>query len=192
MTRPEHWVTTAFRQVSNTDWRVFNRLTKIVLRETYGGLWHTTSLSRFQAILEVGAIVPNPDIDEQDRWGTSRGAHYYPYVRSLNGISLFDFEDFDPISYRKKYPSSAWDQFLPFQRAWGCAVWIEIDRATVATNMISPDQLVARWHDEGACRRNILPRLEAAHIGPIKTSAFRRAFLIAADSNEIRAMTLSS
>jgi hypothetical protein len=58
-----------------------------VLARVINGVWHTTSTTRFQGILASGAILPEPPIKDKDRWSTSRGKDYYPYVRTLGGVS---------------------------------------------------------------------------------------------------------
>ena len=67
-----------------------------VLQELYGGLWHTTHPDRFEKILARGAILPEPNIPDCERWCTGGGSEHYPYARSLGGVSLFDFDLFDP------------------------------------------------------------------------------------------------
>lgn len=93
---------------------VTNHKSHPIWSELLGGLWHTTSRMRFQSILRCGAILPEPDIQEKDRWGTSQGPGYDPYVRTLNGESLFDFNDFDAEAYSRTYPMSGWEQFVPY------------------------------------------------------------------------------
>jgi len=146
--------------------------------ELHGGLWHTTHPERFRRILVHGAIIPEPDIPESDRWKTSNGPECYPYVRTLGGISLFDFDNFDLKTYSEQYPLSSWDYFVPYRKDWGCAVWIEIDRERVAKHLVSAAALVARWHDEKAFRHTIMPYLEAAYIGELPRTAFVRAFVV--------------
>ena len=58
------------------------------------GLWHTTSIQRFKKIVESGLILVYPDIPDTERWCTRGGEEHYPFVRHLEGISLFDFKDF--------------------------------------------------------------------------------------------------
>src|SRR5258708_6756663 len=70
-----------------------------VLGELVGGVWHTTNQERFLRILEWGTILPEPDISEHGRWGTAAGPEGYPYVRSIGGVSLFDFRGFEAESY---------------------------------------------------------------------------------------------
>ena len=59
-------------------------------------LWHTTSVVRFKGIVTSTAIVPEPNIPDSERWGTSKGIKYFPFVRVIGGVSLFDFTAFDP------------------------------------------------------------------------------------------------
>ena len=163
---------TSNRQRVTEDYR------KRVLDVLLGSLWHTTHPDRFVSILEDGAILPEPDIPESDRWKTSRGPEYYPYVRTLGGVSLFDFNDFDQESYDEKCPISTWREFVPFRSAWGSAVWIEIDREAVKNCLIPGDELLALWKKEEAHHHTIMPIIEAAHVGMVSTTSFSRAFLV--------------
>jgi hypothetical protein len=131
-----------------------------ILRELHGGLWHTTHPDRFRHILSRGAITPEPDISNSERWKASAGPEFYPYVRTLGGVSLFDFDKFDSESYSEKFPSSSWYEFVPFRETWGCAAWIEIDRARAAHKFVSATDLVARWNNEKAYHHTIMPHLE--------------------------------
>jgi hypothetical protein len=150
----------------------------LILTELCGGLWHTTHPDRFDRILASGAIFPEPDIPNCDRWKTSQGEDYYPYVRTLGGVSLFDFDDFDPKSYSEKCPASSWHEFVPYRRDWGQSVWIEIDRKQVVSQFISGFDLTARWKSTDSYRHTIMPHIEAAHLGPLPRKAFARAFLV--------------
>jgi hypothetical protein len=146
-----------------------------VWQELYGRLWHTTHPKRFQDILIRGAILPEPDVTDDDRWKTGRGSEGYPYVRSIGGVSLFDFDDFDPERYGEQCPASSWADFVPFRKDWGCAIWIEIDRAQVAERFVSGRDLFARWKLEKAYRHTIMPYIEAAYVGELPRAAFLRA-----------------
>ncbi len=163
---------TSNRQRVTEDYR------KRVLDVLVGSLWHTTRPDRFVSILEDGAVLPEPDIPESDRWKTSRGPEYYPYVRTLGGVSLFDFNDFDQESYDEKCPLSTWREFVPFRSAWGSAVWIEIDREAVKNCLLSSSELLARLKKEGAYHHTIMPHIEAAHIGMIPTESFSQTLLV--------------
>jgi hypothetical protein len=141
-------------------------------------LWHTTTPSRYDGILSAGSILPNPAIPDSERWKTSRGSDFYPYVRVLGGVSLFDFRAFDPDAYSAEYPLSSWREFVPYQRRWGAAIWIEIDRTRVGDAYIDGEALLARWKRENAQRHTIMPLIEAAHIGPIPLQAVSRVLQI--------------
>ena len=152
--------------------------TNDVLAVLHGGLWHTTSPERFDLISCDRQILPDPDIPDTERWGTSRGREYFPYVRTLEGVSLFDFCDFDRARYSDAYPMSTWTEFVPFRALWGASIWIEIERAAVRDALISPADLVQRWKDTNSHRHRIMPHLEAAHLGPICSDAWIRALLV--------------
>jgi hypothetical protein len=143
-----------------------------------GGLWHTTSLPRYQGILKSGAILPEPTIPDSERWKTAAGSKHYPFVRFLGGVSLFDFKDFDSASYEITYPLSSWREFVPYRQEWGAAVWIEIDRLKSAKAIVGAQALVEKWNKEMAHGHTLMPMLEAAHIGPISTSSMSRAILV--------------
>ncbi len=164
----------------------------VVLQELQGGLWHTTHPSRFQQIVEHGAIVPEPDIPDAERWCTGSGQKHYPYVRTLGGVSLFDFEGFDPASYAEKCPISNWHEFVPFRKLWQCAVWIEIDRERAASKLVSGADLTARWKSEAAYGHMIMPYIEAAYIGDLFLSAIKRAFVVRAGQKEFEPIELAA
>jgi hypothetical protein len=149
-----------------------------IWRELHGGLWHTTHPDRFRDILTRGAIIPEPDIPNSERWKASKGPEFYPYVRTLGGVSLFDFNNFEPESYSREFRVSNWHDFVSFRKDWGCAVWIEIDRVRAAHNFVSTTDLVGRQNDEKAFRHTIMPHLEAAYIGELPRTAFVRAFVV--------------
>jgi len=147
-----------------------------------GRLWHTTSSDRYQQIVESGFILPNPPVPDDERWGTIQGPDYYPYVRFLGGVSLFDFNGFDPESYGEKYPLSTWIEFVPYRRQWGKSVWIEINRQRIIDNFISGDMLLTKWKQSADYRHPIMPCIEAAHLGPISMEAFNCVFICGDDT----------
>ena len=150
-----------------------------IWRELYGGLWHTTHPERFLGIMECGSILSEPkEIPNADRWGTARGPKHYPYVRSIGGVSLFDFHEFDPQSYQSMYPASRWRVFVPYRSDWGGAVWIEIDRKHVSPCVLSGRDLLTKWKSGGDLGHNIMPLIEAAYIGSLPITAFGRALFI--------------
>jgi hypothetical protein len=93
-------------------------------------------------------------------------------------VSLFDLCGFEPESYRDKFPSSSWHYFTPFHLMWGCAVWIEINRDDVSSNLISSTELKNRWESEKAYRHRTMPGIEAAYMGVLPRTALKRAFMV--------------
>jgi hypothetical protein len=164
--------------------------TDFILQELYGRLWHTTHPDHFQRILERGAIVSEPDISGSKRWKTAQGPAYYPYVRTIGGVSLFDFNGFDPDRYSEKYPLSNWREFVPFRKEWHCAVRIEINRARAAEHFISGVDLIRRWKEEAAYHHSIMPYIEAAYIGDLNRTTFARAFIVRAGEHLCRSLPL--
>ena len=142
-----------------------------------GALWHTTHLERYMAILKSGFIVPNPEIPDTERWKTRNGPDTYPYVRHLNGVSIFDFTSFDPICYSNAFPMSDWRTFVPLRKNWGASVWIEVDIELIEGQYLDPQQLAKLQKAENAERHTLMPRIEAAVIGRIPLSAFKRTLI---------------
>lgn len=152
-----------------------------VLSQLQGGVWHSTHPDRFKRIMTCGQILPEPPINDEERWGTRNGPQNYPYVRCLGGVSLFDFTEFDPRSYDERYPLSTWTTFVPFRLEWGAQVWISIDPDKVKDGFLDGKSLLKRWKDEGAFGHRIMPEIEAAVIGNVPSSAFVEAFLSSVD-----------
>lgn len=136
-------------------------------------LWHSTSLDRFKSILKDGSIKPEPDISDEFRWNTGLGPKHYPYVRTLGGVSLFDFSGFVLVDYEREY-SASWYTFVPTPHGGGNKIWIEISRTAISSSLITGRELVARWESDAAYGHNIMPIIEAAHLGPIVLSSFVR------------------
>jgi len=164
-------------------------LAAVVLRRLLGSVWHTTNSERFQGILHSEAILPEPIISDTARWSTSRGSKWYPYVRTLGGISLFDFRDFDPDQYSITNPASSWREFVPYRSKWKEAVWIEIDTSQLGNTFISGHDLLDRWRAQPVGNR-LMPKIEAAHLGPLPQSAFKAAFLVREGSHELSTVEL--
>ncbi|WP_299567516.1 hypothetical protein [uncultured Sulfitobacter sp.] len=152
----------------------------------HGGLWHTTRPDRLLSIVEAQAILVEPDIHDRDRSNTANGPKNYPISRTIGGISLFDFNGLHPESYEKQFPVSSWHFFVPYVRSWQGSVWLEIERDVVREQLVSSEALLQKWKKEGFHGHNILPGLEAAHVGDLPISAIRSAFLTWDDGREIR------
>jgi hypothetical protein len=149
----------------------------LVLQRLQGAVWHTTNSERFQGILRSGAILPEPDVPDTERWCTLKGREWYPYVRTLGGVSLFDFRDFNPEQYSKDYPVSTWAAFVPYRSAWKEAVWIEIDVEKLGKTFLSGSDLLTRWKADKVGNM-IMPGIEATHIGPLPCAAFKSVFRV--------------
>jgi hypothetical protein len=155
----------------------------------HGGLWHTTHPSRVLSIVATGEIMVEPDIEEQGRWGS----HDHPsFVRKIGGISLFDFHNFDPEQYSISHPCSSWQYFVPHRRDWGGAVWLNIDREAVSNSFVSTDDIVERWDTTGNRAHNVMPRIEAAHLGNLSLSAVKSGFMTWNNGCEVRHFDLQS
>jgi hypothetical protein len=99
--------------------------------------------------------------------GTLEGAEHYPYVRTLGGVRLFDFDQFEPEAYHQRCPGSTWAYFVPCHLAWECAVWIELNRSKlVSPHFISGSELIAKWKADEAYGHNFMPEIETAYVGP--------------------------
>jgi hypothetical protein len=148
------------------------------------GLWHTTLPNRFDNILQDGAILPEPTLPENERWGTKEGPDGHPYVRSLGGVSLFDFHGFDEDEYYEMHPQNSLAYFIPCIEKYGAATWIEIDRISIDASFISGADLLCRWKEENSTRR-IMAQVEAAYIGPLSKKNFVRAMQVSKGSVEV-------
>jgi len=137
------------------------------------GVWHTTTKDRFELILKDGFILPDPPIDNSERWGTFSGPEHYPLVRCLDGVSLFDFRNFSVKEYSKKYPLSSWNEFVPFSRTKNSTIWLKFDPEEISDNFIDGKDLLSIWHELKAYGRSIMPIIETAHIGPLSTSLIK-------------------
>jgi hypothetical protein len=148
-----------------------------------GALWHSTHPERFLGILRDGAILPEPNIPDAERWKTGGGKEYYPYVRVIGGVCLFDFNGFDPDTYQKSYPVSTWREFVPIRKDWGASVWIEIERDAVASGLVGPRELLEKWRGEKAYKHTIMPMIEAAFVGRLVKDHFKRALFVFEDGD---------
>lgn len=164
-------------------WPLQSRLAK--------GIWHTTHPKRLISIL-VSGLKSQPDVPERERWKTSRGPEYYPFVRKIGGVSLFDFTDFRPEKYDHSHPLSSWRAFVPHRDDWGGAAWVEIDRDALGDRFICAGDLVKRWDEGGHHRHAIMPRIECACIGDVPVSAFRSVFVTWFSSDEVRDISMGN
>ncbi|WP_439136272.1 hypothetical protein [Pseudomaricurvus sp.] len=137
-------------------------------------VWHTTTPERYASILRDRFILPEPELTDSERWGTAMGESHYPYVRSIGGVSLFDFRGFDEFTYSERYPMSSWHSFVPCSHRSDEAIWLEIDVKSAAGNFLSGRELLNKWKESEQLRRKIMPFIEAAHLGPLPLNLIRR------------------
>ena len=161
-----------------------------ILVELRGGLWHTTHPDRFKRILDMGQISPIPETPNPDGWQTMGGQPYRSFAHTLGAVSLFDFDQFDPESYARRCPMSDWQTFVPYREKWGAAVWIEIKRESIASQFISGNDLVDEWKKRDAYQHNIMPYIEAVHVGPLANTAFKRAFRVGNEDDEFHDLSI--
>ena len=155
-----------------------------------GGLWHTTSERRYDGILSRMAILAEPPIPDDERWGTRCGPAGWPNVRTLGGVSLFDFEGFDVETYEGRCPSSSWREFVPFRRSWGASAWIEIDRVGAADALLGGDELLTRQSEEMAHRHRLMPYIEACYLGDVPRGLFVRGLVAGSGDAAFRSVSV--
>ncbi len=85
---------------------------------------------------------------------------------------------------------SSWYEFVPYRTDWDRSVWIEIDREKVALQVISGSDLVAKWKSDNAYQHTIMPYIEAAHLGPLPRTAFKRAFLVCKGDSQFHPLAM--
>lgn len=134
--------------------------------ELLGSVWHTTNLERYSMIVSDGCIKANPDIPDCDRWGTKLGEKHFPFVRSLGGVSVFDFRDFDT-------DAKDWTTFVPCRTDWQSAVWIEVDISKLGDSFKSAQSIRELWHEVNSTRK-FITKIEGAVIGSIPKLAFKQ------------------
>jgi hypothetical protein len=139
--------------------------------------WHATTVKRYHAILETGYILPEPKINDDERWGTGMGSSHYPFVRKIGGVSIFDFFGFEPDQYSEKFPASSWRSFVPTQRNWNRAVWIKLSPEKMPGKFLNGLELRKIQWDQEALKNMLMPRIECAHIGPIPIKSFVQILL---------------
>ncbi|PCJ29469.1 MAG: hypothetical protein COA90_11535 [Gammaproteobacteria bacterium] len=138
--------------------------------ELLGSFWHTTSVSRYLKILKSGSIHPNPDIEL--RWGTGQGSEFYPFVRVLGGVSIFDFHKFNFEKYSRMFPSSSLYSFVPVQRDWEEAIWIQLLPNKMPGKFLNGAQLKTLQNEKKSFRNKLMPIIECAYIGLIPVDTF--------------------
>ncbi|WP_040672267.1 hypothetical protein [Rhodobacter ferrooxidans] len=137
-----------------------------------GSFWHTTSSERFEGIIRSGLIMVDPPLPEAERYGGM------PFVRSLGGVSLFDFpSSFNFEIYEADVQLNSIGEFIPFKSSWGRSIWLRIDSEMVREGLKSGREIRALWKKMDSSRR-FMAEVEGAHIGDIPIAAIQDAFEI--------------
>lgn len=139
-----------------------------VLLDAY---WHCTSVDNYSAIISCGNLLPEP-ASLTGKWGEGQGPDCFPFVRTLGGVSIFDFHGFSPEEYSRQFPSSSWHTFVPGRQCWERTIWIKLSRDKMPGIFLSGLDLKALQEEKSAFRNNLMPRIECAHVGPVPISAF--------------------
>lgn len=137
--------------------------------------------------MRVGAIVAEPGVSDRERWGTACGPEMYPFVRHLGGVSLFEFNNFNPKIYAETYSLSMWQAFVPYIEKWGESLWLEIDIGQLGPSFVPGHDLLARWKEEKCHSRKIMPLIEAASLAPVPVSAIQRKLISSRESPALTA-----
>jgi hypothetical protein len=155
-----------------------------------GGLWHVTRPERHSMIISSGGIDPNPEgVPDAERWQTQDGKRGFPFVRYVDGVSLFDFINWDidkcVDGCVRGFYYCGWGNFIPVLQWNGkhldSSVWIEINYDAVKNNLKLNEELERLRRAElerSGDDHTLLPCVEAAHIGRIPCSAIVRAFAV--------------
>ncbi|EJV1663834.1 hypothetical protein AB7W88_03095 [Providencia vermicola] len=144
------------------------RLTKFPI-QLLGQVCHVTTYSRFETIKNVGFIKVNPDIPDQDRTGNGK-KDKYPIVRTINGISVFDFRFVTERFLNNRNHRNKWNWVFNW-RYFGHEdlVWISINIEDFKECFLSVEE-VTKKGVEG--RRNFIPKLEGAILSDIPLRSF--------------------
>jgi len=124
-------------------------------------LWHATGVRALQGILGDGEIRVLAD-----RYNNS-------LCKTLGAVSLMDF---GPTCVDVPYQFNNWAGWFGCQQGCRVAVWLEIDRNAVVTNLVDAGTARCLWRQN--LSRKIIPGVEACHRGAIPIGAILLALLI--------------
>jgi leucyl-tRNA synthetase len=132
-------------------------------------VWHSTSIENATSIVRQGFILAEPDIDQAKFWG-GKSERVYPFVRSIGGISLFDFRL--PSSHVSKILYN----FIPCKSGCTQTVWFGIDVSRLGDLFLSADETRIRWMESGM-NRQYMPKLESTSLCPIPISCINSIYI---------------
>lgn len=142
-----------------------------------GALWHRTSLTGLAGILQDGEIRPNTD----GRFDCDYGQSDISYARHIGGVSLLDFDSETETRITEHADKYTLIGSMPPQ------VIIELACSSLEPSRLLLPAVITEGIDarldalplEIRKARMYVPAVEAIHIGPISTSAFRGFTLVA-------------
>lgn len=134
-------------------------------KELDGRLWHATSCDGSAHIFAEGKIRPNIDV----RYKNS-------FCPSLGCVCLFDFgSSAEDVTNQ----FNNWHGWLGHQQDSRIAIWLEIDRLSVANELMDAKEARSLWQRH--LSKLFIPGVEACHKGEIPVEKLSRALLIARD-----------
>lgn len=151
--------------------------------ELLGAVWHTTSLSRYRKITKSGAILAEPSLTDNERHGTGGGSKLYPFVRSIGGVSVFDFREFNPIKHYETFKIINWPYFVFGHNHEEDSVWIEIDTDDLSDSFKSAQEIRKMWHKQNS-NRKFMTGIEGAILGSVSINAFKAVLIYSKDTGE--------
>ena len=131
-----------------------------------GRLWHATSTSGLQGILESGEIRITGTRDMNS------------FCRHLNCVSLFDFGNTEAdVITLAKVNCYRW---FGTQQDESAGIWLEIDRQTTTQDVYNAECLRNMWKSTRS-NKKIIAGVEAGHQGPVPIAELKSAVVIGQD-----------
>ena len=129
-----------------------------------GRLWHATKREALGCILADGFV------------RAAIGSRYTnSFCRHLGGVCLFDF---GPTATNVVAQFKNWSGWFGFQQEARVAVWLEISREAASNNLMGGESLLAKWSTPENRSYQIIPGVEACHLGPIPVNCICSIVLI--------------
>ncbi|ENX05966.1 hypothetical protein [Acinetobacter courvalinii] len=170
---------------------------KKLINNLLNSVCHTTTVSSFIKIYESKYIYvhPAPEMLEHEKYGNVNCPNNNTYVRSLNGISLFDFEDFSLEKYDNFFKPGYGDlyRFLPIHernRKDQISIWLIID-VTLTNKYVNREKLYSQWNSQSK-NGKFMPKVEAAILEDIPIAWVKEVFVFKKENNELLKMSLQS
>ncbi len=144
-------------------------MSKTIPKQLKGKVWHSTSILNAKEIVAHGEILANPDIEAERRWGGTCESKY-PFVRTLGGISLFDFR------LPKAHSNDLLVRWVPCHVNLTATVWFEIDTSKLQGFFLSAEETRIRWQEAGMDRQ-FMPHLEASCLCSIGVQDIKSTYI---------------